>query len=175
MSQLDFFINDEHLIADKDYIDLADVYVNFGYSGRRRSDLTDTSEFLKKLPRDVYIVYKTGARHPIYSMYEGKDFPYILNKKTNKKLKPSFSRAVYPSYNIHKRGVYAHRIFAMAFVHNDSPAERYNVDHMNEDKLDFRVSNLQWVSTGDNLRNVTNNARNKKRRIKFYSTENYID
>jgi len=183
MKQLDFFISNEHLVIEQDYVDLADVYVNFGYDGRRRSDLTDTSEFLKTLPREKYVVFKTGARHPMHEyingsnnqVYEGKNYPYILNTYSNKKLKPSFSRAVYPSYNIHGKGVYAHRIFAMAFVTNASPVDTYNVDHINEDKLDFKVTNLQWVSTSDNLRNVRNNAKNKKRRIKFYNTENYVD
>ena len=62
----------------------------------------------------------------------------------------------------------------MAFVHNDLPFDNYNLDHINEDKLDYSINNLRWVSVSDNMKAVKNSARAKNSKFKIYSSENYV-
>jgi hypothetical protein len=62
----------------------------------------------------------------------------------------------------------------MAFVLNEIPNITYNVDHANEDKLDYAVSNLRWVTVSENMKNISNRAITKKNKYKVYSSENYI-
>tara|TARA_R110002096_G_scaffold47680_1_gene127284 strand:+ start:64 stop:252 length:189 start_codon:yes stop_codon:yes gene_type:complete len=62
----------------------------------------------------------------------------------------------------------------MMFLKNNTPALQYNVDHMNEDKLDYAIHNLMWVSSSENMKDVKNTARKKGGSIKVYSSDNYI-
>lgn len=43
-----------------------------------------------------------------------------------------------------------HRIVATAFIPN--PRKKAVVDHINNDKLDYRIANLRWVSDSENKR-----------------------
>ena len=45
---------------------------------------------------------------------------------------------------------------------------------MNEDKLDYSISNLKWVSVSENMKNISNRASTKNNQYKVYSSENYI-
>lgn len=166
-------------INPEDQVDLSEGAVFFGDVGQRVKDLNRTSEFLTSLPKGKYIAYKTGATHRLPAYKGREDFPYLLNTHKDEILKVSFSRSVYPSYTIvrnrdQQMTVYAHRIFAMAFVKNNTPALQYNVDHMNEDKLDYAIHNLMWVSTAENNKNIKNTALKKGGSIKVYSSDNYI-
>lgn len=49
-----------------------------------------------------------------------------------------------------KKMHYIHRLVAMAFIPNDDPVNKTTVNHKNEDKLDNRVENLEWMSVTDN-------------------------
>tara|TARA_R110002012_G_scaffold239134_1_gene413101 strand:- start:976 stop:1509 length:534 start_codon:yes stop_codon:yes gene_type:complete len=177
MRQLDFFIKEDTTLV-QDVLDIADIAIFFGESGQRRIDLNRTSDFLKSVPKEKYLLYFTGGMHPL-PMYESRtDFPYIVNTHTGNTIMPNCSRAVYPCYTINngKQGkrVYAHRIFGMAFVSNQLPKDNYNVDHINEDKLDYKIENLRWVSVSDNMKTVKNRASSKNKRFKFYSSENFV-
>ena len=52
----------------------------------------------------------------------------------------------------HKVNKYIHRLVAQAFITNDDP-EKIQIDHINRDEKDNRVSNLRWVSPGTNALN----------------------
>ena len=177
MKQLDFFIKPD---INKKYKkkDISEIAIFFGDKGQRRIDLNRTSTFLKTVPKGKYVVYSDGGIHPL-PMYETRqDFPHIINLHTGNIIMPNCSRAVYPCYTIDNgqegRRVYAHRIFGMAFVHNELPFDNYNVDHINEDKLDYKVTNLRWVSVSENMKSVRNRASVKKKQFKFYSSENFV-
>ena len=177
MKQLDFFIA-EKIIPKQKTLDLSSTAIYFGNKGQRRIDLNRTSDFLNSVPKGKYILHHTGGLHPLPMYKDREDFPYILNTSTGNVIMPNCSRAVYPCYTIDNgvegKRIYAHRIFGMAFVHNDLPIDNYNVDHINEDKLDYAINNLQWVSVSDNMKQVKNRASKKNKQFKFYSSENFV-
>ena len=166
-------------INPEDHVDLSEGAIFFGDAGQRVKDLNRTSEFLASLPKGRYIAYKTGATHRLPAYKGREDFPYILDTYSDRIISTSFSRSVYPSYTVvrnkgQQMTVYAHRVFAMMFLKNNTPALQYNVDHMNEDKLDYAIHNLMWVSSSENMKDVKNTARKKGGSIKVYSSDNYI-
>ena len=171
-------------INPEDQRDLSDCAIFFEGEGQRIKDLNRTSEFLASLPEGKYIVCKTGGEH-LLPMYKGRtDFPFILQNYKSFILAPTFSRGVYPCYNLegdyrtkdfrNVRRVYCHRIFAMAFIKCPSLNLTYTVDHINEDKLDYSIQNLQWVSATDNNSHVSNTASSKGKAYKIFTGETYV-
>ena len=45
-----------------------------------------------------------------------------------------------------------HRIVASAFIPNDDPKKKIWVDHINGNRVDYRVKNLRWVTPEDNAK-----------------------
>ena len=171
-------------ISPEDQKDLSDCAVLFEGEGQRIKDLNRTSEFLSSLPRGKYTVYKTGGKHPLPIYKDRTDFPFILHNYKKFILSPTFSRSVYPCYNLEGDGrtkdyrnlrrAYCHRIVAMAFIKCPNLSLTYTVDHINEDKLDYSVNNLQWVSTVENNSRVSNTASSKGKKYKITSSETYL-
>ena len=160
--------------------DITDCAIFFEGEGQRIIDLNRTSEFLASMEKGKYTVYKTGGTH-LLPMYKGRtDFPFVMRNANSKNtiLQTTFSRSVYPAYTlstkIYSKRVYCHRIFAMAFISCPNVSVAYNVDHINEDKLDYSIHNLRWVSVGQNMSNVLNKASNKGKKYKVMSSENYM-
>lgn len=56
----------------------------------------------------------------------------------------------YPIAKIHGQNVRVHRLVAEMFIPN--PHQLETVDHINGDKTDNRVVNLQWLSREDNVK-----------------------
>jgi len=176
--ELGGFETEEIKINPEDIIDVSKCAILFGEGGQRIKDLNRTSEFLLSIPKDKYTLYKTGAEHMLPAYKDRNDFPYVINNYTKHILKTQFSRSVYPSFTISndniKKTIYCHRLFAMAFIINSSPNITYNVDHINEDKLDYSIQNLTWVSTSQNATDIKNTADKKQSKFKIYTSENYI-
>lgn len=78
-------------------------------------------------------------------LYEVSDFGAV-RRVGGKTLKPKTESNGYRRYHLSKKGVdktiLAHRIVAMAFIEN--PFGHKTVNHINEDKSDNRVENLEW-------------------------------
>lgn len=113
-------------------------------------------EFLASIPKGKYIACLSGAEHclPKYKN-RGKIFPYIFNFKANRQLKTRISRNdLYPCLDIcsgkKKMTFLVHDLFAILFVKNKKPNERVLVDHIDDDKLNYKINNLQWVSQSEN-------------------------
>ena len=75
-------------------------------------------------------------------------------------LKPAMDRRGYLRLGLTNNGIRkqlrVHRLVALAFI--DNPNDLYSVDHIDENKTNNRVDNLQWLSNGDNIRKSRNKA-----------------
>ena len=72
----------------------------------------------------------------------------VISLRTGKTLKPVKSKAGYYRVSLSVNGKYkkvaVHRIVAMAFIPN--PENKPTVNHINENKTDNRVENLEWAT-----------------------------
>jgi len=131
-------------VKDIDYIDIVKV---------KCGELKRTPYSI--VPKGMYILFKTGGFNK-YQMGMGNVFPYIQNTKTSKIL--SITTTEYNGYTKcsitlpNKKGIAIsmHRIVAEAFIENDMPDKKNNVDHIDGNSLDYRVENLRWVTSSQN-------------------------
>jgi len=74
-------------------------------------------------------------------------------------LQSSPSQHGYPVVNIGRRPQFVHALVAQAFI-GDRP-KKFDVCHINGDRLDNRLSNLVYASRSDNNRHITDHGRRK--------------
>jgi len=88
---------------------------------------------------------------------------YNLNKKRFVGYRISKAYMSYPAYGEMVREILVHRVVAFTWVQNDDYVKKYIVDHIDANKLNFKASNLRWVTINKN------NARSS------YAYENTVD
>ena len=106
------------------------------------------------------------------SIYEVSNYGKVRNFVTGKELTPYKTRNGYMTVGLwsmtsnHSRNYRVHRLVAEAFISN--PEGLPEVNHINGDKSDNRVSNLEWVSSRDNVRwNIIRAARERGYEVEF--------
>lgn len=112
------------------------------------------------LEKWVDVIYPENV---VKGLYEISNYGRIRNKITNKELAVTIVeyKKVSISSNtingIELKAVMLHRLIALHFIQNPNPDILTVVDHINGNKLDCRLDNLQWVSHSDNckLANIT--------------------
>lgn len=88
--------------------------------------------------------------YPNYAIkYDGS----VKNITSGRVLKPSIGKRGYVVFNLmHKDGrrrlVTLHRLIAMTFIPN--PLNLPEVNHIDGDKTNYNINNLEWVTTRDN-------------------------
>lgn len=107
-----------------------------------------------------------------YNNYQVSNYGNVRNTKTVYQLtnSPSKSNNYYKvTLSVYKNGessslpIEIHRLVAVAFVPKPISNERLVVDHINDNKLDNRPCNLQWLTVSENLKKAKrNNPRNPK-------------
>lgn len=88
-----------------------------------------------------------------FSIYEITETGKIFNTKSNKYLKTRFNEFGYECASLlndegHRQNVKVHRLVAMAFIPN--PENKPEVNHIDGDKSNNNVSNLEWVTSKEN-------------------------
>ena len=88
---------------------------------------------------------------------------YVQNKKTGRILKASPDRRGYMTVGLSKDGKHhtrrVHKLVGKAFLKQPSK-EAWQLDHINGDKRDCSVSNLEYVTPGENMRRAYANGLN---------------
>ena len=97
----------------------------------------------------------------------------VYNTITNKSLKGSISEHGYKYYRLSKDGkkkmFYAHRLVAEMFLSN--PNNFTIVNHIDGNKLNNNISNLEWTTQSDNMLKAHQNGLIKPVRKKEYYEE----
>jgi len=153
--QLSFWEDPKQIILEREKVDLSTL-----------KTLKTRQRPLNILPKDTYFIYKTGGINP-FKKELGPIFPVIKNYKGKVLAQAPLTNgkdATYPHLNIHaylngKRitiKCFIHKMVGLAFLKNDDFENKYIIDHLNGDILDYSLKNLEWVTPSEN------NLRRKK-------------
>ena len=97
----------------------------------------------------------------------------VFNKITNKYLKGSIGENGYKYYrlsnNNHKKMYYAHRLVAEHFINN--PNNLPVVNHIDGNKLNNNINNLEWVTYSENTMHWKNNSNIIRRQTEYYQED----
>ena len=97
----------------------------------------------------------------------------VFNKIINKYLKGSIGENGYKYYrlyqNNHKKMYYAHRLVAEHFLNN--PNNFPVVNHIDGNKLNNNINNLQWVTYSENTKHWKDNSNVNRRQTEYYQED----
>ena len=111
-----------------------------------------------------------------YENYSVSSEGQVRNDKTGRILKAYRMKNGYFRVDLRKKGEVkhfrVHRLVAQAFIENDSPLTKTQVNHINEDKSDNRACNLEWCSTEYNVNYGNRNKKISEAKKGKYTGEN---
>lgn len=141
-------------IEDKLGFDKSGIY-SCGLGNQKSS-----SEFIWKYPEHVRVTNLMGYKmietndEFTYSKYKINKDGIILNK--NNFIKVIYLKGEYKKINLKpdfgkSHGYFVHRLVAMTFLPNNNP-ENNVVNHLDENKSNPNVNNLQWTTNAENIK-----------------------
>lgn len=98
-------------------------------------------------------VTEDWRRHPFYSDIAVSSNGRVMSYKRGawRELKQSDNGLGYYRVGIgHSNPQYVHVLVAQAFLSNDDPVHKTQVDHLNNNRGDNRADNLEWVTASEN-------------------------
>lgn len=112
--------------------------------------MSETNKYIT--PLIMTEVWKTVESHP---NYEVSNIGNVRNTKTGKKLNPSISNCGYALVSLSNNGkvtsANVHSLVAKAFIPNEQPDFYTDVHHIDGDRLNNKVENLQWTTHAQNM------------------------
>lgn len=94
-------------------------------------------------------------------LYQVSNFGRVKRLNTNRILKSAKSKGGYPYIVLSKNGITSnktiHRLVAKAFIPN--PENKPEVNHIDENKTNNKVSNLNWMTRKENVNHGTRTER----------------
>lgn len=97
------------------------------------------------------------------SKYEVSNYGRVRRAKDRLYMKPYIPKNGYPVLRIIDdktkayRNVMLSRLVAHAFIENPDPANKIEVNHIDANKLNNHVSNLEWVTPKENMKHAEDN------------------
>lgn len=102
---------------------------------------------------ELFLVSNTGRVKALGRSYNDNGTDVWLEEHI---VQPFVTNIGYVQYNLRVQGKcfkrYAHRLVAEAFIPN--PAHKQEVDHIDNDKTNNCVNNLQWVTHSENMKKM---------------------
>ncbi len=87
----------------------------------------------------------------------------IVNHKLNRVLNHNDNGRGYKIVCLNRKNCYVHRLMAQTFLPN--PQNKTEVNHINGNRSDNRLENLEWATPSENITHATVTGNNKKRKL----------
>ena len=143
----------KQVLKKGDRFDIADIDFRFTNLDKKRQQ--DSNHLIEKL-----IAIGKG-RYEVILPAEP-EYPYLVNSQTGYRLKLNIGRNQYDAWSPAGVTIAPHKLLGFLIIKNDNPDVLDIIDHINEDKKDFRLSNLRWTSNGGNVKEAhANKSKNK--------------
>lgn len=95
-------------------------------------------------------VWLTVKNHP---NYEVSNQGHVRNKRNGKVLKPQLNKKEgYYRVNLNNKHYYIHRLVADTFFEGDH--QKIDVNHIDGNRLNNNISNLEWCTRKENIRHA---------------------
>ena len=107
-----------------------------------------------------------------FEKYEVSNLGKVRNIKSGRMLKPHLNHNGYLKHHLYRhdkqKELFLHRILAIAFI--DNPGKKPQVNHIDENKLNNDLSNLEWCTGRENLVHGTRTKRVAEKLSKINGT-----
>tara|TARA_B100001250_G_scaffold411806_1_gene441352 strand:- start:2284 stop:2859 length:576 start_codon:yes stop_codon:yes gene_type:complete len=90
---------------------------------------------------------KTKLDYITHNLYKKSKFSW---KRTDSRVLKNKEKKTYLRIKPRHYSAQMHRLVALAFIENNDPLNKVLVDHINRNKLDYRVKNLRWFTPREN-------------------------
>ena len=106
-------------------------------------------------------VFETFVKIEGFENYEVSNLGKVRNIKSGRILKPHLNHNGYLKHSLYRhdkqKELFLHRIIAIAFI--DNPGKKPQVNHIDENKLNNDLSNLEWCTERENAIHGTRTKR----------------